>query len=139
MIGDARGKDVIIHDDEVATAGTLVKVIELLLRQGMARLSGLPAGPIERLAGWDATLHPDRLLEVTGPTGDAFVVGDPGVAPGGERWWRRAAADGVVAVCYVGGVHGDAPLTLDEVTAAAARGELVGSGVRWRDRSRGHR
>lgn len=113
--------------------------VPLLLAQGMVRLPGLPQAPPERLAGWDATLHPDRMLEVTGPDGAAFVVGDPGVAPGGDRWWRRAAADGIVTVAYVGGVHGDAGLTLGEVDDAVTRGELVGGGVRWRDRSGGHR
>ncbi|MBN1640699.1 MAG: ribose-phosphate pyrophosphokinase [Anaerolineae bacterium] len=55
IIGDVRGKDVIIHDDEVATAGTLVKVIEMLLEQGIGRLKiacthGVFSGPaIERL------------------------------------------------------------------------------------------
>jgi ribose-phosphate pyrophosphokinase len=55
IIGEVRGKDVIIHDDEVATAGTLVKVIELLLDQGIGCLTvacthGLFCGPaIERL------------------------------------------------------------------------------------------
>jgi len=55
IIGDVRGKDVIIHDDEVATAGTIIKVIELLLREGIGRLTvacthGVFSGPaIERL------------------------------------------------------------------------------------------
>jgi len=55
IIGDVRGKDVIIHDDEVATAGTLVKVIEVLLRKGIGRLMvacthGVFSGPaIDRL------------------------------------------------------------------------------------------
>lgn len=55
IIGDVRGKDVIIHDDEVATAGTIVKVIELLLREGIGCLTvacthGVFSGPaIERL------------------------------------------------------------------------------------------
>ena len=55
IIGDVKGKDVIIHDDEVATAGTLIKVIELLLRQGIGRLTvacvhGVLTGPaIDRL------------------------------------------------------------------------------------------
>lgn len=55
IIGSVQGKDVIIHDDEVATAGTLIKVIELLLRQGIGRLTvacvhGVFTGPaIDRL------------------------------------------------------------------------------------------
>jgi ribose-phosphate pyrophosphokinase len=55
IIGDVRGKDVIIHDDEVATAGTLVKVIEVLLGKGIGRLTvacthGVFSGPaIDRL------------------------------------------------------------------------------------------
>lgn len=55
IIGDVHGKDVIIHDDEVATAGTLIKVIEVLLKQGIGRLTvacthGVFSGPaIERL------------------------------------------------------------------------------------------
>jgi ribose-phosphate pyrophosphokinase len=55
IIGDVRGKDVIIHDDEVATGGTLVKVIEVLLKQGIGRLTvacthGVFSGPaIDRL------------------------------------------------------------------------------------------
>jgi len=55
IIGDVRRKDVIIHDDEIATAGTLVKVIELLLGEGIGRLTvacthGVFSGPaIERL------------------------------------------------------------------------------------------
>ncbi|HUT20277.1 MAG TPA: ribose-phosphate pyrophosphokinase [Anaerolineae bacterium] len=55
IIGDVRGKDVIIHDDEVATAGTLIKVIEVLLRKGIGRLTvacthGVFSGPaIDRL------------------------------------------------------------------------------------------
>lgn len=55
VIGDVHGKDVIIHDDEVATGGTLVKVIEVLLRKGIGRLTvacthGVFSGPaIDRL------------------------------------------------------------------------------------------
>ena len=55
IIGDVHGKDVIIHDDEVATAGTLVKVIEVLLGKGIGRLTvacthGVFSGPaIDRL------------------------------------------------------------------------------------------
>jgi ribose-phosphate pyrophosphokinase len=55
IIGDVRDKDVIIHDDEVATAGTMVKVIEMLLDQGIGRLKiacthGVFSGPaIDRL------------------------------------------------------------------------------------------
>ena len=55
IIGDVEGKDVIIHDDEVATGGTLIKVIELLKRQGIGRLAiacthGVFSGPaIDRL------------------------------------------------------------------------------------------
>jgi ribose-phosphate pyrophosphokinase len=55
LIGDVRGKDVIIHDDEVATAGSVVKVIELLRHQDVGRITvacthGVFCGPaIERL------------------------------------------------------------------------------------------
>lgn len=55
IIGDVKGKDVIIHDDEVATAGTLIGVIDMLLEQGIGRLAiacthGVFSGPaIERL------------------------------------------------------------------------------------------
>jgi hypothetical protein len=113
--------------------------VPALLGRGMVRQRGLPVGPSEPIGGWDATVHPDRLLEITDHHGEVFVAGDPGVAPGGPGWWRRASTDGVVAVLYVGGVHGDAGLTVEHVAASAARGELVGGGVRWRDRSGGHR
>jgi ribose-phosphate pyrophosphokinase len=55
IIGDVRGKDVIIHDDEVATGGSVVKVIELLKRQDVGRITvacthGVFSGPaIDRL------------------------------------------------------------------------------------------
>jgi ribose-phosphate pyrophosphokinase len=57
LIGDVRGRDVIIHDDEVATAGSVVKVIELLRCQDVGRITvacthGVLSGPaIERLGG----------------------------------------------------------------------------------------
>lgn len=120
-------------------AGGADAAVPVLLAAGMQRQRGFPAGPLEVLRGWDATVHPDGLLEVTGPDGQVFVAGSPGVPAGGERWWTRAAADGRVALLYVGGVHGDAGLTVEDVEAAAARDELVGGGVRWRDRSGGHR
>jgi ribose-phosphate pyrophosphokinase len=56
LIGDVQGKDVIIHDDEIATGGTLMKVIELLRQEGIGRLTvacthGVFSGPaIERLS-----------------------------------------------------------------------------------------
>jgi len=55
LIGDVRGKDVIIHDDEVATAGSVVKVIELLRAENVGRITvacthGVFSGPaIDRL------------------------------------------------------------------------------------------
>jgi ribose-phosphate pyrophosphokinase len=39
LIGDVRGKDVIIHDDEVATGGSVVKVIELLKKEDVGRIT----------------------------------------------------------------------------------------------------
>lgn len=50
LIGDVRGRDVIIHDDEIATGGSLLKVIELLLSQGIGHLTvacthGVFSGP----------------------------------------------------------------------------------------------
>jgi ribose-phosphate pyrophosphokinase len=57
LIGDVRGKDVIIHDDEVATAGSVIKVIELLRCEDVGRITvacthGVFSGPaIERLRG----------------------------------------------------------------------------------------
>lgn len=125
-----------VHAGRVDGADAAVPV---LLAAGMQRQPGLPTGPLEVLHGWDATVHPDGLLEVTGPRGQVFVAGSPGPPPGGARWWTRAAADGHVVLLYVGGVHGDAGLTVEDVEAAAARDELVGGGVRWRDRSGGHR
>jgi len=59
LIGDVRGKDIIIHDDEIATGGTLMKVIELLRREGIGRLTvacthGVFSGPaIKRLKAMD--------------------------------------------------------------------------------------
>ena len=56
LIGDVSGKDVIIHDDEVATGGSVVKVIEMLKCEGVKRITvacthGVFSGPaIERLA-----------------------------------------------------------------------------------------
>ncbi len=55
LIGDVQGKDVIIQDDEIATAGSVVKVIELLKRQQVGRITvacthGVFCGPaIKRL------------------------------------------------------------------------------------------
>jgi ribose-phosphate pyrophosphokinase len=55
LIGDVRGKDVIIHDDEVATAGSVLKVIELLRCEDVKRVTvacthGVLSGPaIDRL------------------------------------------------------------------------------------------
>jgi ribose-phosphate pyrophosphokinase len=56
IIGDVRGKEVIIHDDEVATAGSVLKVIELLRCQQVHKITvacthGVLSGPaIERLS-----------------------------------------------------------------------------------------
>ena len=55
IIGDVRGKDVILHDDEVATAGSIVKAIELLKKDRVRRITiacthGVFSGPaIERM------------------------------------------------------------------------------------------
>ena len=55
LIGDVKGKDIIIHDDEIATGGSVVKVIELLKQQNIGRLTvacthGVFSGPaIDRL------------------------------------------------------------------------------------------
>ena len=55
LIGDVRGRDVILHDDEIATAGSMVKVIELLRCQDVGRITvacthGVFSGPaIDRL------------------------------------------------------------------------------------------
>lgn len=38
LIGDVHGKDVIIHDDEVATGGSVIKVVELLKRENVGRI-----------------------------------------------------------------------------------------------------
>jgi ribose-phosphate pyrophosphokinase len=50
LIGDVKGKDVIINDDEVATAGSVVKVIELLRCENVGRITiacthGVFSGP----------------------------------------------------------------------------------------------
>jgi ribose-phosphate pyrophosphokinase len=56
LIGDVHGRDVIIHDDEVATAGSVLKVIELLRCQEVRRITlacthGVFSGPaVERLS-----------------------------------------------------------------------------------------
>ena len=55
LIGDVRGKDVIITDDEIATAGSVVEVLKLLRQEGVGRVTvccthGIFSGPaIERL------------------------------------------------------------------------------------------
>jgi len=55
VIGDVRGRNVIIHDDEVATGGSVAKVIELLKCEGVGHITvacthGVFSGPaIERL------------------------------------------------------------------------------------------
>ena len=138
-VGPAGHPVVLVTTVHAGRADGADAAVPVLLAAGMQRQRGFPAGPLEVLRGWDATVHADGLLEVTGPDGQVFVAGSPGVPPGGERWWTRAAADGRVALLYVGGVHGDAGLTVEDVEAAAARDELVGGGVRWRDRSGGHR
>ncbi len=38
IIGDVRGKDVIIHDDEIATAGSVVQLLELLRHEQVGRV-----------------------------------------------------------------------------------------------------
>jgi ribose-phosphate pyrophosphokinase len=56
LIGEVRGKAVILHDDEVATAGSMIKVIDLLRCQEVERITvacthGVLSGPaIERLS-----------------------------------------------------------------------------------------
>jgi len=56
LIGDVHGKDVIIHDDEVATAGSVLQLIELLRCENVKRMTvacthGVLSGPaIDRLA-----------------------------------------------------------------------------------------
>jgi ribose-phosphate pyrophosphokinase len=56
LIGDVHGKDVIIHDDEVATAGSVLELIELLRCENVGRMTvacthGVLSGPaIDRLA-----------------------------------------------------------------------------------------
>ncbi len=62
IIGDVAGKDVIIYDDEIATAGTIVSIARSLSEQGARRIvvacaHGLFTGPaIERLGALDC-LH----------------------------------------------------------------------------------
>jgi ribose-phosphate pyrophosphokinase len=56
LIGDVQGRDVILHDDEVATAGSVLKVIELLRCKEVRRITvacthGVLSGPaIDRLS-----------------------------------------------------------------------------------------
>jgi ribose-phosphate pyrophosphokinase len=56
LIGEVHGKDVIIHDDEVATAGSVLQVIELLRCEQVRRITvacthGVLSGPaIDRLS-----------------------------------------------------------------------------------------
>jgi ribose-phosphate pyrophosphokinase len=56
LIGEVRGRDVILHDDEVATAGSMIKVIELLRCEEVRRITvacthGVLSGPaIDRLS-----------------------------------------------------------------------------------------
>ena len=56
IIGDIRGKDVIIFDDEVATGGSIVGLVDILRQNDVSRMTlacthGLFTGPaIERLA-----------------------------------------------------------------------------------------
>jgi len=58
LIGDVRSKDVIIHDDEIATAGSVIKVIDMLRCEGVERVTvacthGVFSGPaIQRLASY---------------------------------------------------------------------------------------
>jgi len=55
LVGDVRGKDVIIMDDEIATGGTIIETIDVVRQAGARRISiacthGLFTGPaIERL------------------------------------------------------------------------------------------
>jgi ribose-phosphate pyrophosphokinase len=62
IIGEVAGKDVIIYDDEIATAGTIVGIVRALAEQGARRITvacahGLFTGPaIERLRALDC-LH----------------------------------------------------------------------------------
>jgi ribose-phosphate pyrophosphokinase len=55
LIGDVQGKDVILHDDEIATGGSMVQVIELLQCKNVGRITvacthGVFSGPaIDRL------------------------------------------------------------------------------------------
>ncbi len=55
LVGDVDGKDVIIMDDEIATAGTIIEILDVVRQRGARRLSvvcthGLFTGPaIERL------------------------------------------------------------------------------------------
>jgi ribose-phosphate pyrophosphokinase len=39
LIGDVRGKDVIVYDDEIATAGSVVKLLELLREENVGRIT----------------------------------------------------------------------------------------------------
>jgi ribose-phosphate pyrophosphokinase len=56
IVGDVAGKDVIILDDEIATAGSIIELTEKLREEGVGRISvacthGLFTGPAaERLA-----------------------------------------------------------------------------------------
>jgi ribose-phosphate pyrophosphokinase len=58
IIGDVRGKDIIVHDDEIATAGSLVELLRRLRQEGVGRVTvacthGVFSGPaIERLASF---------------------------------------------------------------------------------------
>ncbi|MBN1936204.1 MAG: ribose-phosphate pyrophosphokinase [Anaerolineae bacterium] len=55
LIGDVRGKDVIINDDEIATAGSLIELLGQLRKEGVGRVTvtcthGVFSGPaVERL------------------------------------------------------------------------------------------
>ena len=61
LIGEVEGRDVLIIDDEVDTAGTVVQVAELLRREGAQRIYGAatPRGAVGSGAG-AAGCEPDR-------------------------------------------------------------------------------
>jgi ribose-phosphate pyrophosphokinase len=55
IVGDVRGRDIIVLDDEIATAGSIVELLRVLRREGVEQISiacthGLFTGPaIDRL------------------------------------------------------------------------------------------
>ena len=95
LIGDVEGKDVVIIDDMIDTAGTLIQAVDAVRREGARRIlaaavHGVLSGPaIERIDESDARRGHHHQL---GPADAGEAPARRSTCSRWRRWWRRRSA-----------------------------------------------